>query len=287
MPFNYDRIKNWVFPELEHSFSETDCILYALGVGYGYDPLDQGQLQFTYERDLKVAPTMAVVLGFPGFWMKDPATGIDWVKVVHAEQRLQICGSLPTSGTVIGRSRVKSVVDKGVGKGAFVTVERSVLDKTSGKLLAVIDHVSFCRGDGGCGGTEEASLPPPPTPDTAADVVSRLPTLPQAALIYRLAGDKNPLHVDLEVATSAGFPRPILHGLATFGVAGHALMREMCNYRPERLTALSARFSSPVFPGETIQTEIWRREDHALFRCRAVERDVVVLGNGVARYGSR
>jgi len=282
MPIEYDKIKNWPFPEVVQTYTEKDSMLYALGVGYGHDPMDEAQLRFVYEKHLLAAPTMPVVLGYPGFWMKDPAAGIDWVKIVHGEQALRLHRPIPAAGTVIGRTRVKAVVDKGRDKGALVILERSIVDKASGALLATLDHTTFCRGDGGFGKGDAAPAPPPPVPEGTPDASCDLPTLPQAALIYRLCADPNPLHAEPAVAKAAGFSRPILHGLCTYGVAGHAILRTFCNYEPERLSGLSVRFSAPVYPGETIRTEMWRRGSTILFRSRAIERDVVVLNNGVA-----
>ncbi len=282
MAIDYDRIKNWPFAEVVQTYTEKDSILYALGVGYGHDPMDEAQLRFVYEKNLLAAPTMPVVLGYPGFWMKDPASGIDWVKIVHGDQALRLHRPIPAAGTVIGRTCVKAVVDKGRDKGALVILERTVIDKASGMLLATLDHTTFCRGDGGFGKGDEAPPPPPAVPEGAPDASCDLPTLPQAALIYRLCADPNPLHADPAVARAAGFPRPILHGLCTYGVAGHAILKTFCGYAPERLRGLSVRFSAPVYPGETIRTEMWRRGGTIFFRSRAIERDVVVLNNGVA-----
>ena len=282
MPIDYDKIKNWQFPDIEYTYSAKDCMLYALGVGYGHDPMDEAQLQFVYEKNLRVAPTMPVVMGHPGFWMMNPDTGIDWVKIVHGEQALRIHRSIPVAGTVVGRSRVKAIVDKGKDKGALVYQERSIVEKASGTLLATLDHVTFCRGDGGVSKSDPAPPALPAVPDGAPDASCDLPTLPQSALIYRLCADPNPLHAEPAVAKAAGFPRPILHGLCSYGVAGHAILKTFCNYEAEKLSSLALRFSAPVYPGETIRTEMWRRDGTVLFRSRVIERDVVVLNNGVA-----
>ncbi|MEK7750362.1 MAG: MaoC/PaaZ C-terminal domain-containing protein [Acidobacteriota bacterium] len=282
MPIDYDKIKNWVFPEIEQTYTEKDCMLYALGVGYGHDPMDEAQLRFVYEKQLRAVPTMAVVLGHPGFWMKNPESGINWVSILHGEQALRIHRSIPTSGTVVGRTRVKAIVDKGKDKGALVYQERSIVAKSDGALLATLDQVTFCRADGGGGKSDTAPPPPPVVPEGTPDASCDLPTLPQAALIYRLCADRNPLHAEPAVAKAGGFPRPILHGLCTYGVAGHAVLKTFCNYDPAKLGALSVRFSAPVFPGETIRTEMWRREDTVLFRSRVLGRDIVVLNNGRA-----
>ena len=159
---------------------------------------------------------------------------------------------------MIGRTRILDVVDKGEGKGALVFSERQISDKASGRLLATLTQTTFCRADGGFGGPKRDTPPPHALPERAPDFTCDLSTRPEMALIYRLCGDMNPLHVDPDFAKAAGFPRPVLHGLATFGVAGHALLKTVCGYDPARLTAMAGRFSAPVFPGETIRTEFWR-----------------------------
>lgn len=294
MTLDYQRLKSWPFGVIEHTYTEKDTMLYALGIGFGTDPLDERQLRFVYEQELLALPTQAVVLGFPGFWAKHPDSTLDWVRLVLGAHSLRIHRPLQPQGTVIAHNAVTRVIDKGAGKGALVVTERRLLDKGSGELLATIEQLSFCRGDGGysapstafpAGQPSDPPLPDPPlVPDSAPELTCDLATRPESALIYRLSADLNPLHADPRIAAAAGFPRPVLHGLATYGVACHAILRSCCDYRPERLRALTARFSAPVFPGETIRTEIWPRRNHALFRARVVERDVVVLGNGRADF---
>ncbi len=286
---DYHALKARPFPEIVARYAPRDTMLYALGVGYGYDPTDERQLAFVYEKSLRATPTMAVVLAYPGFWVKEPDTGIDWVRVLHGEQSIVLHRPIPPAGTVIGRTRVKALIDKGKDKGALLVQERKVyLD--SGELLATIDSLSFCRGDGGFSerpgngpkGGDPAPPAPLPTPDGPPDIACDLPTVPQAALVYRLSGDYNPLHAEPAVARAANFERPILHGLATYGVAGHAILRSCCDYDPARLKSLAVRFSAPVYPGETIRTEMWRRGNAVQFRARALERDIMVLSHGRA-----
>lgn len=282
MPIDYDKLKNWHFPDLEHRYEAKDTILYALGVGCGADPMDRTELPFVYEDGLKALPTMAVVLGYPGFWLKDPNTGVDWRKILHGEQGLVIHKPLPASGTVIGRTRVTEIVDKGPGKGALLYSDREVFDKATGDLLATLTSTTFIRGEGGFGGPSGPAPEPHALPERAPDLAVDLKTLPQAALIYRLSGDYNPLHADPDVATAAGFARPILHGLCTYAVAGRAVLKACCGNDPARLRRFDLRFSAPVLPGETIRTEIWRDGSRVSFRARVVERDIVVLNNGLA-----
>jgi len=282
MAIVYDKLLALKIPDVEHSYGPKDTMLYALGVGLGLDPTDEAQLAFVYEKNLKALPTMAVVIGYPGFWAKELDTGIDWVKVVAGEHSLELHRPLPPSGTVRSRTRVLDVVDKGTGKGAIVYSERTIDDKATGARIATIVQTTFCRGDGGFGGPPRETRPVHPIPERAPDLTCDLPTRPESALIYRLSADPNPLHVDPAVAKAAGFPRPILHGLATFGVAGHAILKSLCDYDPARLATIAGRFSAPVFPGETIRTELWRDGKVVSFRARVVERDVIALNNGRA-----
>jgi acyl dehydratase len=282
MAIDYDKLLALKIPDVEHSYSEKDTILYALGVGLGYDPVDANQLSFVYEKNLKALPTFAAVLGYPGFWVRDFPTGIDWVRSVNGEQAITLHKPLAAQGTVIGRTRILEVIDKGAGKGALIYAERKVADKASGAPIATVTQTTFCRADGGFGGPPRESPPVHQIPKRKPDLVCELPTRPEAALIYRLSGDRNPLHIDPAVAKAAGFERPILHGLATFGVAGHALLKSVCGYDPSRLLAFGGRFSAPVFPGETIRTEIWRDGAVVSFRAHVVERNVVAMNNGRA-----
>jgi acyl dehydratase len=287
MAIDVARLKNWPFPPIEQSYSARDTILYALGVGLGHDPMDREQLRYVYEDGLQALPTLAVVLGYPGFWAKDPASGIDWVRLLHGEQSLELLAPLPAAGTVVGSTRVTAIVDKGKDKGALMYSERDIHEKAGGRLLAVSRSVSFMRGDGGfsASGQKSDDAPPPrmATPDTPPDHVCELKTRPEAALIYRLSGDYNPVHADPAVARAAGFERPILHGLCSFGVTGHALLKTLCSWDASRLKEIGCRFSAPVYPGETLRVEMWQRGQAVQFRTWAVERNVVVLSHGSAR----
>ena len=284
MAIDYDRLLSLTIPEVTQTYGAKDCILYALGVGLGHDPLNEDELAFVYEKSLKVLPTQACVLGYPGFWLRDLDTGVDWRKVVHGEQSLVLHRPLPMAGTVIGKTRVIDVVDKGAGKGAVILAERILRDAADGAAIATVLQTTFCRGDGGFGGPPRPQAAPHAVPQREPDRVCDMVTTPDAALIYRLSGDLNPLHADPALAREAGFPKPILHGLATFGVAGHAILRELCGYDPARLRSIQGRFSAPVFPGETIRLELW--DDGIIsFRARVVARDVIAINNGRAEIG--
>lgn len=283
MAIDYDKLLALKIPDAEQTYGAKDCILYALGVGLGLDPVNEDELPFVYEKNLKVLPTQGTVLASPGFWLRELDTGIDWVKLVHGEHSMVMHKPLNGQGTVTSKSRVLDVIDKGAGKGAIVYSERTLFDKASGDLLCTIVQTTFCRGDGGFGGPQRPQRPVHAMPDRAPDLVCELPTRPEAALIYRLSADLNPLHADPAVAKAAGFSKPILHGLATFGVAGHAVLKSVCGYDPSRLRSIAGRFSAPVFPGETIRTELWRDDAVVSFRAKVVERDVVAITNGRAQ----
>lgn len=282
MTIIYDKLLSLDIPEVVQTYTEKDAILYALGLGLGHDPLDADELPFVYEKAIKLLPTFAVVLGWPGFWARDLDTGIDWVKLVAGEQGLRLHRPLAPRGTVVGKTRVTEIIDKGPGKGALIYSERVLVDRASGERIATATQTTFCRGDGGFGGPPREAPPVHAIPERVPDHVCDLPTRPETALIYRLSGDPNPLHVDPEVAKAAGFPRPILHGLATFGIAGYAILKTTCGRDSARLTAIAGRFSAPVFPGETIRTEMWRDEAVVSFRARVIERDLIALNNGRA-----
>jgi acyl dehydratase len=277
------RLLELPFKDIEQTITARDVILYALGVGAGANPLDERELCFVYEQELRALPTMAAVLCSPGFsWYQDPGNGIDWKRMLHGEQSIEIYSALPTSGVIVGRTRVTEVIDRGEGKGALLTVERTLTDQASGGRLAKAAAVMFLRGNGGFGGPSGPVAAPHVMPERAPDASITTATLPQAALIYRLSGDLNPLHVDPKVAAAGGFARPILHGLCTFGVVGRALIEGACDFDPTRLRTMRARFTSPTYPGDTIRTDIWADGEAVSFRATVVERDAVVLNNGRA-----
>ncbi|MBP0619416.1 MaoC/PaaZ C-terminal domain-containing protein [Cupriavidus consociatus] len=294
MAVSYQHLKQRSFAPVRQRYTERDTMLYALSLGLGNDPLDAAALPFVFEGaagGLRTLPSQAVVLGYPGFWAREADTGIDWVKLLHGEQRMRLHRPLPASADVVGHNRITHLTDKGEGKGAIMVTERR-LETADGELLATVQQVSFLRGDGGYSqrdGGQPSDEPLPalrPTPeDRAPDFTDTQAIRPEAALLYRLMGDFNPLHADPAVAKIAGFERPILHGLASYGLVAHALVRQCAERDPARLRALDIRFTAPVFPGETLVTEIWRTPDnpnHFQVRARVAERDKVVLSHGWA-----
>lgn len=287
--FDCDALLQRLFPPVAQEWSERESMLYALGCGLGDEPLDRAQLRFLYERSaggLQALPTMANVIGYPGFWADQPDTGIDWRRLVHAEQAIVLHQPLPAAGRFIGRNRVTGLHDKGAAKGAILLQERSVSDAASGELLATVTQTTMLRGNGGFAAqTGQASvgapLPAPHVmPRREPDAIGEFRTLPQSALLYRLSGDFNPLHADPAVAEAAGFPRPILHGMATMGMAMHAVLRTLLDYDVKRVAGMRVRFTAPLLPGETLRTEMWQSNDVISLRAYAMERNTVVLDAG-------
>ena len=280
MAVTYEQLTSFDFPASERVYEADETMLYALGVGLGHDPVDQKQLRFVTETKLRALPTMATVLvGYHGW---TPQVGIDMTAVLHGEQRLRIERPLPPAGEVYDKRTLSGVVDKGPGGPVLLEVTQEIFARPSDERLATLTSVIFARGYGGFGGPTGSLAAPHPVPDDSPDAIVDLPSVPQAALLYRLNGDRNLLHSDPAFASQAGFDRPILHGLCTYGMAGHAVLRQFCDYEPERLVGLDVRFTAPVFPGETVRTEMWREGTVVSFRCRVPEREVTVIDHGKA-----
>jgi acyl dehydratase len=283
---DYHAVRNWDFGRITHTYTQRDTMLYALGLGMGADPMDEGELRFVFEKELQAVPTMATVLGSPGFWWRDPRTGANWVKLVHGEQGLQLHKPLPPAATLVSTNKVTSITDKGEGKGAIAVIERDLREDLTGELVAQSRMVTFLRGDGGYSAHGGQSDPPPDPlpamPDRPCDVQVSLPTLERQALIYRLSGDYNTLHADPAVARAAGFERPILHGLCTYGMAVHALLKTVCRHDAAGIRRVAVRFTAPVTPGETVRFEFWDAGNGRFHLRASVDaRNAVVLNNGL------
>ena len=279
---NREQMLSKVFPEIRAKYTTRDTMLYALGVGACRDPLDSRELQFVYEGKLQAIPSLSCVLAHPGGWIMAPELEVKWVKLLHAEQHFNLQKPLAPAGELIGTYKILGVVDKGPDSGALLYLQKT-LHSVDGETVGTVDSTYFLRGDGGCGSWGTAGAVLPSLPDSAPSGSSDMPTLEISALIYRLSGDFNPLHADPEVARKAGFAKPILHGLCTYGVACQSLIRAVCDYDASRLRGMGARFTKPVYPGETIRTEYWLGNGgHVQFRCLSVERNEVVLDRGTA-----
>ena len=280
---NYDALMGFEIPEARQTYGPLDAVRYALSIGLGHDPLDPWQLQFVDDRKgPRIVPSFCSVLGHPGFWLADPRTTVDARRLVHAEQGFTLKRPIPSAGTVVGKTRIVDVVDKGAAKGALLYLEKDLRDADSGDAIATETRTLMLRGDGGYDGPSGTLRSAPEEPGGDPDLTVAVATRPEQALLYRLNGDPNPLHLDPAVAQQAGFDRPILHGLCTFGIACHAVLRALAGDDSEALRSMSARFSAPVFPGETVELEMWR---NGAFRARATDRDVFVLRNGLATLG--
>jgi len=279
MPIDYEDLISRRTEDNRFSYADTRMLLYNLSVGMGRDPLDERELPFVFEiPSLRVVPTAASVLGGGGGRLLD-GVDINWPLVLHGEQRLQAHRPLPPAADLVGTTRVSEVVDKGADKGAIITLEMDVRLAT-GEPLYTMENVMFARGNGGFGGPSRSASVPHRVPEREPDLVHVSDTRADQALLYRLNGDRNPLHAEPGFARKAGFQAPILHGLCTYGVACRAVLASVCDYDPARIKCFNVRFTSPVFPGETIHTDIWRDSDQVSFRCRVEARDAIVLNNG-------
>lgn len=279
---NLELLQHFKLDDKDHDYAARDTILYALGLGYGSDAVDEDQLAFVYEKGLKAVPSMCNTIAHPGFWIDRPELAIDWVKVLHAEQAFEIHSPIPVEGRMRGSYAILSIEDKGADKGAIMRMQKRLFDRDTDGLCATVTQTLFLRGDGGQGGFGDPGPALAPLPDGEPDLVMDIPTMPQIALIYRLSGDLNPIHASPSVARKAGFDRPILHGLCTMGLAARAVISRLCDGDPARLRSMDVRFSKPVFPGETIRVEFYLKGDMVRFRCRSVERDLVVLDRASA-----
>jgi len=281
VPLDVERLRAYRVPDSRDRYDPREAILYALGTGAGLGDIDE--TGFTFERTLAALPTMALVLGTPGFWLMDRALGLDWARVLHGEQSLRLHRPLEAQGDIRGVTTIGGLADKGPGLAALLHCQRELFDGVSGAPVATLEEVWVLRGAGGFGGENvPVSEPLPPLPTRAADAVLDLPTSRQQALLYRLTGDRNPLHVDAATARAAGFDRPILHGLATFGLVGRALIHLACGGDARRLSAMRLRFTAPVYPGDTVRTEMWEEGGVLRFRALVPERGEVVIDGGIA-----
>lgn len=283
-----DYVSSLAFAEVRAAHTQRDSLLYALSLGFGQDPLDEGELPYVYEglaeRPLRVVPSQAVILGWQPFWHDDPAARIDWQRIVHGEQHFTLHAPLPAELQVRATHRLAAVIDKGPGRGALLQIDTELFDDERGTHLASLASLQFLRGDGGCGSWGTPTTPAlPALVEDARPVASvDIATSPQAALLYRVASrDWMPIHADPAIARAAGFPRPVSHGLNNLGLACRAVLRATSLERPERLRGMAARFVQPGLPGDTVRVELFDAGAGTLqFRATAVERGVRLLDRG-------
>lgn len=277
MAIDYARLMALEFPVREFSYDERDTQLYALAVGMGRElPAD---LPFVQERGLQALPTQAVVVAWDDGWQA--LTGMDVSRIVHGEQRVILHRPLAPAGCVRSRFRIAEAFDKGPGRGAVLLAETQLSDAASGAAIATLLSTVFARGDGGFGGPAGRGPAPHPMPQRAPDRSVPVQVRPEQAALYRLCGDRNPLHVDAEFARAAGFERPILHGLCTWGMAAAVVVREACSRQAARLTHFEARFTAPVEPGQTLLVDLWLDGPEVSLRARVD--GTTVLDHGLAR----
>ncbi len=275
---DYDAFMAYRDDDRAFAYTDRDTILYALGAGMGRDPLDERELRYVYEGPGFVAmPTLAVVVARSGLARELP---INYAQVLHGEQSLTVHRPLPTAGELTADTRITRILDKGPGKGALIYAETVTRLRGESEPLFTTAMTLFARGDGGFGGSGEGAPPVHVVPDRAPGHVHVTPTRPDQALLYRLSGDRNPLHADPATAKRAGFAVPILHGLCTYAIACRAVLATVCDHDAARIAAFDVRFTSPVFPGDVIETDIWVDGGTVSFRCRVPARGVTVINNG-------
>ena len=254
-------------------WTEKDVMLYALGVG-------ETSLPFCYERDLRVLPTFAVVPPFPAMFTIGGAMNVNPMMILHGEQRIELAGPIPTRAKVVSQPQVVALYDK--VKGAVVVVEVESRDE-KGTLLFKNTFTVFARGEGGFGGDRGPTGAKNEPPSRVPDAVEEMKTVEHQALLYRLSGDTNPLHADPDMAALGGYPKPILHGLCTFGHVGRAILHRFCGSDPARFKDFEVRFSGVVYPGETIVTEMWQESPtRVIVQAKTKERGEVVLSSAAA-----
>ena len=278
MPLEYESLLATAVEDQPVSYTDRDAMLYALGVGFGSSPGDVKELPYAFESPaLKTVPTFASMLP-PGDFLAD--SGWNAARVLLAGLRLELYRPLPPSADLLVNRRVVGVHDKGIEHGAMIAVQSEVRLAKDDTALCTLGSTLIARGDGGLGGPRgvppERHMLPARDPDLSCTSASR----PDQALLFRLSGDRNPLHADPETARAAGFPRPLLHGRCTYGIACRAILNTICDYDHTLITGFDARFSAPVYPGDTLTTDMWQDRNIVSFRCSVKARNSIVLSNG-------
>jgi acyl dehydratase len=279
MTMEYPKILDLQENGVEFEYTDRDTMLYALGVGLGADPMDEAELPFVYEKNLRAIPTLATVVAW-GAGVDTERLGVNYKMVLHGEEETIFHRPMPAAGKLIADSGVVEVYDKGEGRGALIIRKTVLRDQLDGKPIATLNRTILARGDGGTGGLQGQAPVPHGTPKREPDKQIIYRTRADQALIYRLCGDRNPLHVDPAVGQSVGFERPILHGLCTYGITCRAVLESYCDFDSARMASHAARFSAPVFPGDTIVIDLWRDGDVISFEASVPERDKTVIKNG-------
>jgi acyl dehydratase len=281
MPIKYDELMALKNLGQKYAYTDREVMLYAYGIGMGADPMDEKELAFVNEavatpRPLKIVPTFASVAA----WGAGPGEmNLNRVMVVDGERDITFHKPLAVAAHITADSTVLAVFDKGKDKGAVIR-HQTVLRNETGEALATLFASRFARGDGGFGGPSEGQPEPHQVPSRAPDKSIDISTRPDQALIYRLCGDRNPLHSDPEFAKRAGFPKPILHGMCTYGITCRGILQTYADYDPSAFRQHAARFSSPVYPGETVTMDMWKDGNVISFEARVKARNVTVIRSG-------
>jgi acyl dehydratase len=281
VPIDYEKTMAMKNFGQKYSWTDREAMLYALGIGMGNDPLDENELPFVNEgyytpRELKIVPTYASVVTWGA--VAGPID-VNRVMVVDGERDITFHRPLPVKANVTADSSILGVFDKGKDKGAVI-LRQTIIRDENGEALATLVASQFARGDGGFGGPSEGQPEPHIVPKRAPDLTVDISTRPDQALLYRLCGDRNPLHSDPEFARRAGFDRPILHGMCTYGLTCRAVLQTYADYDPLAFRQHVARFSSPVFPGETVSFDLWKDGNVISIEGRVKARGVTVIKNG-------
>jgi len=297
MALSYEYLMSLRTEAEPYEYGDRESLLYALGVGFGRNPLDERELPFVYEKHLKAVPTMAAVIAWgaepvgvremhaflPSGFPRKPAqrhSGIEYATSLHGGYSIVLHRPLPVAARISASGRVLGAWDKGKDKGALIVTESVIFDMDGGDALCTLYSTIFARDNGGFGGPTVGAPELHSIPTRPADMMDSFETRADQALLYRLCGDRNPHHADPAFARSIGFKMPILQGLCTYGICCRAVLKAFCNYEPEHIKSFSVRFSSHVFPGETIETEMWKDGDVISFRARVRERGAIVIDNG-------
>jgi acyl dehydratase len=278
MPIEPEKALAAKFEPTTSSYGVDDVILYHLGIGAGVPQTDANELEYTYEKNLKVLPSFGVVPVFSS--MGSSLFNLEGLKfnpamLLHGEQDIEIHRPLPTAAELESQVRIAGIYDK--GKAALVVLEVATKEQ-GGDPLFTNRFSLFLRGEGGFGG-ESGPKAGNKAPDRAPDAEVETKTLPQQALLYRLSGDKNPLHADPEFAKMGGFDTPILHGLCSFGIVCKAAVDQALGGDVTKVARYQARFAGVFFPGETMVTSVWREGKQLLIASKSKERDAPILSN--------
>jgi acyl dehydratase len=278
MPIDPNKARGARLPDGKASYEKDDVILYHLGLGAGVPATDPKELEYTYEKNLKVLPSFAVIPSFGSMVGIGSVPGLqfNWAMLLHGEQEVIVHRPLPVEAKLATSAHIPEIYDK--GKAALVILETTAKDEATGQALFTNRYSMFIRGEGGFGGDSGPKVGNA-APERAPDGVVERKTLPQQALIYRLSGDKNPLHADPEFAKMGGFDKPIIHGLCSYGIVCKAIVDKVLGGDVTKVARYQARFAGVGFPGETYLTSYWKEGDKILIQARSKERDAAIISN--------